>query len=114
MWLTKTIFFYGLYIKHSNLKELMGDINASWKAPFVALITQTAAFPISLIYLLTVALPIIYPFFLISVQFSFPPKNQHHRKRVHLINHVLFRADKISDQKRSWLKALQLTVLIIN
>lgn len=61
--LNKTIFFHGLYIKHCNLKELMGDINAYWKASFVALITQTAAFPVSLIYLLTVALPIIYPFF---------------------------------------------------
>lgn len=69
------------------------------KPPFVALISQTAAFSISLIYLLSVALPII-GFFFISVQFSFPPKDHHHRKHVHLINHVLFRADKISDQNR--------------
>lgn len=75
------------------------------KVPFLALISETAAF--SLIYLLTVALPII-SLFLISVQFYFPPKDQHHRKRVHLINHVLFRTDKISDQKRLQLKALQL------
>lgn len=55
----------------ANIKEVMDDRNTSSKNPFVALISETAAF--SLIYLLAVALPIICLLFYISPVF-FPSK----------------------------------------
>lgn len=54
----------------------------------------------------------IFYFYFLLIQFFFPPKN-HHRKCVHLINHVLVRIDKISNQKHSCFKALQLVFFIL-